>query len=280
MTANEKHPIGLRSRGILRLLGALVATATVVMGTVAVPAGAQTETVDPALCTNFYPELCMDSNGEIAAWLAASDLDAYTKAIGALARHRAGDDEDGNGVPDSVEISLCEKAGCIADWAANATPNQSPITMELCPATLTKEGVNKLTATIPAGFDKKKLVSAFTMSTPEVHYFGAYPASGKIEITRGNLDEGTHRLVIVGTKEGEDAAAVAMWRLDCVKCKTQPPVSVKGAQQVRNGTSTAKPTSRTGSSSTAPMLMAGGALVLLGGALIIGVRRRKGAIEE
>lgn len=278
MTANEKHPIGLRSRGILRLVGALVATATVVMGTIAVPAGAETGTVDPALCTNFYPELCMDANGSID--ISKSGVDGYSKALAALARHRAGDDEDGNGVPDSVEIALCETAGCIGDWAANETPNQSPITMELCPASLTKEGVNKLTATIPAGFDKKKLVSAFTMSTPEVHYFGAYPASGKIEITRGNLDEGTHRLVIVGTKEGEDAAAVAMWRLDCVKCKTQPPVAVKGAQQVRNGTSTAKPTSRTGSSSTAPMLMAGGALVLLGGALIIGVRRRKGAIEE
>lgn len=278
MTVHEDHSTGVRGRTVTRFLGALIATATVLVGSLTVPAGAQDETVDPALCTNFYPELCLDSNGEIAAWLAAEDLDAYTKAIGALGRHRAGDDEDGNGVPDSVEISLCGTAGCIGDWAANATPTYAPLTMELCPEALTKEGVNQLTVPIPDGFDQKKLVSAFTLSTPAVQYFGAYPASGEVVIKRGDLDPGTHRLVIVGTREGQDAAAVAMWRLDCVTCKSAP--AVKGVTQVRNSTNTARPTSRTGSSSTAPMVMAGGALVLLGGALVIGVRRRKGATTE
>ena len=164
MTVDQKHSVGFRGRGVSRLVGAILATAMLAVGGFAVPAGA--ETVDPALCTNFYPELCMGADGQIDITL--SGIEGYAAAIAALDRHRAGDDTDGNGVPDSVEISLCEAAGCIAEWAANSTPNMQALSMELCPAELTKEGINMLTVPIPSGFDKKKLVSAFTLSDPEI----------------------------------------------------------------------------------------------------------------
>ena len=278
----------------LKAAAAALVTGVTVFG-LTVPVSAQEVDID--FCTNFYPELCMGDDGEIDRDMFPFLVDGvaipgytdarYEAAVTALARHKAGDDLDGNGIPDSPEISVCGKAGCLPEWAASAEVTEGEAKVIDYP--VGKPGSSSSTKVDLKGLNPDKLVSVFTLSTPIVNYFGSYPDSGTATVTAGpnGPDFGVHRIVAVGTADGENAAAVKVWRLDVLPrddtgaattttaaAGQNGASNVQGATQSASTASTGTTTARTGAQA-GPWIMAGSAAVLLGSALILGARRRR-----
>lgn len=236
--------------------------------------------IDPtggAACTNFYPELCLDESGGIDLSYFET-TDGYLAAVSALERHRMGDDADGNQIPDSVELAVCGEAGCLPAWAENSTPTESTVlSIECCDGTFEPD-VNRVVVELPDGFNPKKLVSAFSLSTPHVHYFGAYPASGTVTfaVDGPDLSVGTHRFVVVGTSADSAAAKVAIWKVDVAReaaAAAKAATVTKTSSGAAGAPTSTRPVARTGSNLRS-LMWAGAGLLLLGYTVVALNRRR------
>lgn len=238
--------------------------------------------IDPTggdVCTNFYPELCMDASGGIDFGLFKT-TDGYLQAVSALARHRDGDDADGNSIPDSVEIAVCGEAGCLPAWAEQSTPTEPKVLhIECCDGTFESD-INRVEVPIPSGFNTKKLVSAFSLSDVNIHYFGAYPVSGSVlfSVDSPELSVGVHRFLVVGTAADKAAPRVAIWKVEVAPEVTSAAVrseSLKSSQSpAAPAASAATPVSRTGSNARPLLWIAAGA-VLVGSAMFAAGRHRR-----
>ena len=276
------------------LVKAGLAVSALTAGSLVVPATVSAQEIDVDFCTNFYPELCLGEDGEIDPALFPFLIDGvavpgytdprYDVAVAALARHRAGDDTDGNGIPDSPEIGVCGEPGCLDDWAATAEVTEPDAKILECCDGDNENTINK--ADISKGMNKNKLVSVFTLSTPVVHYVGAYPDGGKVEVRSDppRLEVGVHRIVAVGTADGLNEAEVKVWRLDVITEKDVATSTTAGqststtAQVAGQTQSTAAATTARTGADVGKWVMGGSALVLLGSALVIGARRRRSSI--
>jgi hypothetical protein len=283
-------------RSLRTLIKAGVAVSALAAGSLVVPTQASAQEIDIDFCTNFYPELCMGEDGEIDAalfpWDGASIpglvgestyVDGrYSKAVDALARHRAGDDLDGNGIPDSPEIAVCGEAGCLDDWAATAEVTEPDSKVLECCDDNNQASINRVEVDISEGMNQDKLVSVFTLSTPVVHYVGSYPEGGKVEVRSDppKLEPGVHRIVAVGTADGLNEPEIKVWRLDVVTethsttATTAKPTTTTARVAGTSQSASARTTARTGAN-VGSWVMGGSALLVLGSALMIGARRRR-----
>lgn len=272
------HAATRLASAVIALFGTFAFLVAGVMPAGASLRGGGVDVAGGAACTNFYPELCMDASGGIDFGLFDS-TDGYLAAVSALARHRDGDDTDGNSIPDSVEIAVCEVAGCLPAWAEDSTPTEPKVlTIQCCDGTFEPD-VNSVQVSLPSGFNKKKLVSAFSLSSPHVHYFGAYPASGAVTLSVDgpDLSVGVHRFLVVGTAEGKAEPKVAIWKVEVTK---ETATAVKAAvvdssssnfssSTASSSTGSARPVVRTGSNlgliafTAAALLMAGCGVIAL-----------------
>ena len=281
-------------RSLRTLIKAGVAVSALAAGSLVVPTQASAQEIDIDFCTNFYPELCMGEDGEIDPALFPLLVDGqpvnlpgyvdsrYQEAVDALARHRAGDDLDGNGIPDSPEIAVCDEAGCLDDWAATAEVTEPDVKVLECCDDINQASINRVEVDISEGMNQDKLVSVFTLSTPVVHYVGSYPEGGKVEVRSDppKLELGVHRIVAVGTADGLNEPEIKVWRLDVVKethattATTAKPTTTTARVAGTSQSASARTTARTGAN-VGSWVMGGSALLVLGSALMIGARRRR-----
>lgn len=281
---NRKLSIGLRSIAAVAIGGASLLT-------FAAPASAQNE-VDPAWCLNYYPELCVDSTGEaidksffeteLLPGYFVLDQAAYDQAVASLARQRAGDDTDGNKIPDSPEIGVCGAPGCLPDWVAKQKPTSTDeLTIQCCDG-IVEDAINTATWKLPNNFAPGKLMSVFTMSTPSVAYLGNYPESGSVDLkVDGDFARPTpgepHVLVAVGTLADANEAAVSIWNMTVNKETEVAGTSTGNTGAAATTGTTAASTAATGASNVNAYVLAGSSLLLLGTGLVLGVRRRRTA---
>lgn len=259
---------------------------------------ASAQSVNLQDCTNFYPELCMNPDGSVNEQLfldalSNGDVEGYlleAQVAEAIKRHLAGDDTDGNGIPDSPEIALCGSAGCLPKWAETQKANMSPaLTVHCCDGKYQAD-INTINLDISKGMNPNKLVSVFTLSTPVVHYVGAYPSGGMVKMTFDppSITLGAHKVFAVGTASGAAKPNVLIWDLtvlpeEVAAAATTTPTTAATAATVANATqsnsaaataTSAAPAATTGSN-TKVWVSLGAALVLLGSALVVGSRRRR-----